>query len=156
MFQSTFKGELRRLGLPTTAGVITVFDNALVYGSPTDALSYHRNRRGREEKFGRFRGFMIGEIPAPRTRAGVIAVFDNALVYGNPLNKREAFGRFRGFMIGEVPRSIDRARVPFEYIRADPKVELRKMRKRFMRRRRHKKGLWRKYHEKNPIRKFMK
>lgn len=48
--------------LKVRAGVVTIFDNAVVYGNPLDAMSYYVNKRGRKEKFGEFRGFIIGEI----------------------------------------------------------------------------------------------
>lgn len=47
----------------TKAGIVTVFDMAVVYGDPVEALCFYLNRRGRKKKFGDFRGWMIGECP---------------------------------------------------------------------------------------------
>jgi len=48
----------------TKGGIITVFEKAMVYGNPADALSYWRNKRGRRKAFGDFKGWIYGEIPA--------------------------------------------------------------------------------------------
>lgn len=96
----------------TTPGVITLFDNAVVYGDPLDAFSYYENKRGRKKKFGDFRGFIIGEV-------------------------------IRGD-----------CRLHYEFIRPDPKVEARRRRKRFLR----KKGVpiwyYDKYLKRNTLRKW--
>lgn len=48
----------------TRAGIVTIFQNATVYGDPLGAIAYWAHRRGRRKSFGPFMGFIIAEIPA--------------------------------------------------------------------------------------------
>jgi len=47
----------------TRGGVITVFEKAIVYDTPHDAVKFWINRKGRKTRFGDFIGFMYGEVP---------------------------------------------------------------------------------------------
>lgn len=61
---NTLEGP-REVGKPwfTKGGIIAVFEKAVVYDAPRDAISYWLNKRGRKKAFGEFKGWMFGEIP---------------------------------------------------------------------------------------------
>lgn len=44
-------------------GIISMFEKAMVLFHPSDAVSYYLNKRGRKNKYGKFLGFVITEIP---------------------------------------------------------------------------------------------
>ena len=60
----------------TQAGVVTMFSKAMVVGHPRDAISYYLNKRGRKNKYGKFLGFIITDIPSfLRTTVQPVSVY---------------------------------------------------------------------------------
>jgi len=58
----------------TKQGIVSVFEKAVVYGSPRDAASYWINKKGRKKAFGEFLGWIITEIAVPQTLGSITRV----------------------------------------------------------------------------------
>jgi len=81
-------GTVEEVGTPrfTTGGIVTVFEKAVVYNAPRDAVCFWLNRRGRKKKFGAFMGFVYGEVPVTTTPRLLIEY----TVYEAPIEARKA------------------------------------------------------------------